>query len=68
MSFDKMDYCNKQASMYKINKKLHKYVHMLTSIDEETEVDLVSFYIKFQNKKLETIYETDENYMKISYV
>lgn len=68
MSLDKMDYCNKQASMYKINKKLHKYVHMLTSIDEETEVDLISFYIKIHNKKLETIYETDENYMKISYV
>jgi hypothetical protein len=65
-----MDYCNKQASIYKMNKKIHKYVHILTSIDEEpeTEVDLVSFYIKFHNKKLETIYETDESYMKISYV
>ena len=72
MSLDKMDfYKTKQASFYKANntnKKIQKYVHVLTSIDEETDINIMSIYIKYRNKKLETIYETDENYIKISCV
>ena len=72
MSLDKMDfYKTKQASFYKANntnKKIQKYVHVLTSIDEETNFDIISFYTNFRSKKLETIYETDENYIKISCV
>lgn len=72
-------YKNKQESIYKTTKKKQKYVQILTSIDEETNIetdiktnlekniDIETFYTKifkkFYRKKLETIYEYDENFV-----
>ena len=63
-------YKNKLDSFILLNKtKPQKYTQVLNSIDEETEIDIESIiYIKERNKKLETIYESIDEYIRVSYV